>query len=147
MNRLPPGTDPREIPTSVLAYIGDAVFELAARMRLAGHFKQPSGALHTRTIQVVCAGAQARAVRAIQPLLTAAEQAIYQRARNHAAGSTPRNADPVEYRMATGLEAVIGYLYLQHQDERLQELLQATFVACETGTAADSGADTHGQNA
>ena len=141
MNRIPDGTDPREIPAGVLAYIGDAVFELAARMHVAGDLKKPSGAMHAGAINMVRACAQARAAHAIQPMLSEEEQAIYRRARNHAVTSSPRNADPVEYRMATGFEAVVGYLYLQNRDRRLDEIIQAAFAACETEAAGTSRED------
>lgn len=139
MSRIPDGTDPREVPVGVLAYIGDAVFELMARMRAAGDMKSPSGVMHARAVGMVRAGAQARAARLIMPLLSEEEQAIYLRARNHAVSSSPRNADPVEYRMATGFEAVVGYLYLKHRDQRLDELIQAAFAACEPDAAQTTG--------
>ena len=139
MSRLPAGTDPREVPVSVLAYIGDAVYELGARMRAAGDLRMPSGAMHTSAVKMVRAGAQARAARHILTLLTEEEQGIYLRARNHDVTSSPRNADPVDYRMATGLEAVVGYLYLHHFDQRLEEILQAAFAACEAETVQTTG--------
>ena len=143
MSRHPAGTDPREVPVGVLAYIGDAVYELSARMRAAGDLKMPSGAMHARAVKMVRAGAQAKAARCILPLLTEEEQGVYLRARNHAVTSSPRNADPVEYRMATGLEAVVGYLYLHHLDQRLEEILQAAFAACAAETVQTTGEKQH----
>ncbi len=146
MNRLPTGTDLREIPVGVLAYIGDAVYELAARMHAAGGMKSPSGAMHARAVALVRARAQAEAARAVLPTLSEDEQAVYHRARNHVVTSSPRNADPVEYRMATGFEAVVGYLYLQNKDQRLDELIQAAFAACATGPATKTGAREDGKS-
>ena len=131
MNRLPEGTDPRSIPVGVLAYIGDAVYELHVRMKMADSFRIPSGAVHARTIERVCAAAQARSARAIRERLTEEEEHLFLRARNHAVTSSPRNVNPAVYRMATGFEAVVGFLYLTGQDDRLQELLDPALKAAD----------------
>ena len=143
MSRQPEDTDIREIPVGVLAYIGDAVYELRARMRAAGDMKRPSGAMHTQAVKLVRAGAQARAARLIQAMLTDEEKNVYLRARNHAVTSSPRNADPVEYRMATGFEAVVGFLYLHHRDQRLDEIIETAFTACETEAVQMTGVTLH----
>ena len=145
MTRLPEGTDIREVPVGVLAYIGDAVYELRARLRAAGDMKKPSGAMHALAVKLVRAGAQARAARLIQPMLTDEERNIYLRARNHAVTSSPRNADPMEYRMATGFEAVLGFLYLHHRDQRLDEIIQTAFTACETDAVQMTGETLNGE--
>ncbi len=116
--------DIREVPCSMLAYIGDAVYELHVRLHVARAFPGHSGDLHRRSIGYVSAGAQARAMRRLLPHLTEQEAAIYRRARNHTASSLPKNADPVQYRIATGFEGLVGYLYLSGEHDRLQALLE-----------------------
>ncbi len=115
--------DIREIPASVLAYIGDAVYELYVRLHVAGVACAGSGELHRKSIKFVSARSQAEVMRRLLPVLTTAEAAIYRRARNHQAGSMPKNADPVTYHIATGLEGLIGYLYLNGDRDRLDELM------------------------
>lgn len=116
--------DLREMPVSTLAYIGDAVYELYIRLSLCQDGCGKSGELHRQTIRLVKASAQARAARQLLPGLTEAEASIFRRARNSQPGSQSKNADPVDYRVATGLEAVIGYLYLSQADERLETLMR-----------------------
>ena len=115
--------DLREVPVSVLAYIGDAVYELTVRLRLCKKSGAKSGALHKQTVQLVKASAQADAASRILPLLTDDETSIYRRGRNSQPGSMPKHADPAEYLAATGFEAVIGYLYLKGDKDRLDCLL------------------------
>ena len=116
--------DLREIPVSTLAYIGDAVYELYTRLALCQAGCGKSGELHRQTVRKVKASAQAQAARQLLPLLTEEEAAIFRRARNSQSGSSPKNADPVDYRVATGLEAVIGYLYLSQANDRLEHLMR-----------------------
>lgn len=116
--------DLRELPVSTLAYIGDAVYELYIRLALCKDGCGKSGELHRKTVRLVKASAQAQAARQLLPSLTEEEASIFRRARNSQPSSQSKNADPVDYRVATGLEAVIGYLYLSHADERLQTLMR-----------------------
>jgi ribonuclease-3 family protein len=115
--------DLREVPVSVLAYIGDAVYELTVRLHLCKKSYAKSGALHRKTIELVNATAQADAARRLLPLLTEEEASIFRRGRNSQPGSMPKHADPAEYLVATGFEAVIGYLYLKGDTSRLDSLL------------------------
>lgn len=116
--------DIREVPISVLAYIGDAVFELKIRLHLCRRRMGPSGKLHQESIKLVSAAAQAESARNILPMLQDDEKAVFLRARNSQSGSMPRNALPADYQLATALEAVVGYLYLQEKHMRIDELLQ-----------------------
>jgi len=116
--------DIREVSTSVLAYIGDAVFELYVRLHAAARTSSKSGTLHKKVITFVRAQAQANAIRVLTPELTEDETMIFRRAKNSNPGSMAKNASPADYKYATGLEAVIGYLYLTDQQERLDYLLQ-----------------------
>ena len=115
--------DIREVPISVLAYIGDAVYELTVRLHLCSQSSAKSGALHRRSVQLVRATAQAEAARKLLPVLTEEELSIFRRGRNSQPGSMPRNADPADYLIATGFEALIGYLYLKGDKCRLDDLL------------------------
>ena len=117
--------DWRELPVSTLAYIGDAVYELYIRLSLCQIGCGQSGELHSRCVRLVKASAQAEAARRILPLLTEAEVAVFRRGRNNQPSSQSKSADPVDYRVATGLEAMIGYLYLNREDERLKHLMRA----------------------
>jgi ribonuclease-3 family protein len=115
--------DWREIPVSVMAYIGDAVYELKIRLALASRFRGKSGELHRRCVRLVRASAQAEAARRMLSDLNEEEESVFRRARNSAPGSQAKHASPVDYRVATGLEALIGYLYLTDQKERIDQLI------------------------
>jgi ribonuclease-3 family protein len=124
LEHQPITSDLREMPISTLAWIGDCVFDLHVRMALAE--KQSacnSGDLHRAAVKIVSAAAQAEALNKLMPLLKQEETALIRRARNHDPGSLPRHADPLQYRHATALEALIGYHYLAHNRERLTELM------------------------
>jgi ribonuclease-3 family protein len=116
----------------VLAFLGDAVFELMVRARLVGQGNAPIGQLHRRTVAHVSAAAQSAAFPALEPLLTEEELAIFKRGRN-THNNTPKNADPAQYRCATGLEALFGYLYLLGRQERAQALFDALWEAAAEG--------------
>ena len=115
--------DLREVPISVLAYIGDAVYELYARIHSCNSCPGKSGQLHRRAVSIVRAQAQAAAMRRLLPLLQDDELAVYRRGRNSQPSSRSKHADPADYLMATGLEALIGYLSLKNDDRRLDELM------------------------
>ena len=117
------GRDLREVPVSVLAYIGDAVYELYVRMHSCRDCLGKSGQLHRRSASKVKAQAQAQAGQKLLPLLGEDELSIYRRGRNSQPSSRSRHADPADYQMATGLEALIGYLALRNDDQRLDDLM------------------------
>ena len=107
----------------VLAYLGDAVYVLYVRIRVArGGRKRPKTLSHEAT-RYVCAAAQARIADELQPYLSEEEIAIYRRGRNAHPSSVARSASVVEYRKATGLEALCGYWYLSGETARMEELL------------------------
>lgn len=115
--------DIREVPASVLAYIGDSVYELHVRLYVASRCHQKSGAIHRTAISYVSASAQAKAARSLIEELSEEEAAVFRRGKNSNPGSVAKNASPSDYKYATGLEAVIGYLFLQDSKARLDELL------------------------
>lgn len=106
----------------VLAYIGDAVYELLIRTHIvaAGHRRIKD--IHLGTVELVKADNQARFIRQIADELSAEEQDIVRRGRN-THSNPPKNADMQAYRMSTGFEALLGYLYLKGEEERLRYLV------------------------
>ena len=110
----------------VLAYLGDAVYSLYVREKLAFNSDAKSGALNKKAAQTVSAGQQAKLVTAILPLLTEKEQDIYRRAKNAKKISKAKNQAPTDYSKSTGFEALVGYLYVTGQEERMNYLLGYT---------------------
>ncbi len=110
-----------------LAFVGDAVYGLYMRKRLVEMEAAKVNELHQRASHYVCAEAQFRAMQHILPLLTDEENAIFRRGRNAKSGTVPKHAEVIHYRHATGLEALMGYLYLQGEADRLEFLLRKVF--------------------
>ena len=108
----------------VLAYVGDAIFELFIRTFLIGKGEVKVGQLHKKSIGFVKAKSQAELVKKLLEILTEEETSIIRRGRNIKPASPPKNADIMDYRYATGFEALIGYLYLMGKHERLQQILE-----------------------
>ncbi len=108
----------------VLAYIGDAVHSLYVREKLAFSTDKKSGELNKQEAKKVCATAQARAAEGLLNEFTEEESAIYRRARNSKKGSKAKNSTAGDYVKSTGFEAVIGYLYITDQLQRVNELLE-----------------------
>ena len=106
------------------AYIGDSVYELYIRMHLVSSTKLKPHRLHIEAIKYVKAKAQAEILKNIEERLTEEEKEIVKRGRNAENHHLPKNATVQEYMYSTGLEALIGYLYLTKQDERLKEILE-----------------------
>ena len=108
-----------------LAFLGDAVYELLVRTRLAEKGFSTVVGLHRETVALVKAPAQARAAAVLLPRLTEQEHAVYRRGRNSHVNSVPRGATKAEYHAATALEAVFGYLWLTGAHGRVHELFEA----------------------
>lgn len=106
----------------ILAYIGDAVFELMVRTRIVLAGKRKIKDIHGDTVQVVKAENQAKLIRTLFNDLTSEEQEIVKWGRN-AKSTPPKNADIGDYRMSTGFEALLGFLYLKGDEERLLYLV------------------------
>lgn len=126
-----PPEDIREVPTSALAYVGDAVYELYVRSHIVSRNGGQSGVLHRKAVKYVSATAQAHAIRILHDELTEEEQNVFRRGKNGHQGSMAKNASPADYKYATGLETLIGYLYLDGREERLDELLHRIMQICE----------------
>lgn len=114
--------DPRLLNPVSLAFLGDAVYELLVRRRLVNHGSMPANKLHVNAVRMVCAGAQAQFYDVLEPVLTEEELQILKRGRNAHTSKVPKNANPADYRRATGLEALFGYLFLKEEQDRLEEL-------------------------
>jgi len=110
------------LPPLLLAYVGDAVFELYIRQKLVTAQVLPISQLHKKATGIVRAGGQESILRQIEPHLTEEETDIVRRGRN-TKGRVPKNADMATYRRATGFEALLGWLYLNGSQERLHQLL------------------------
>ncbi len=121
--------DPTQLGPLVLAYIGDTVFDLYVRSLLVRSTGLTAHGLHLAAAKRVCASAQAEAFKRIESVLSDEELAVYRRGRNGHMGTIPKNASIADYRSATGLEAVIGWLYLSGKDERMNELMK--MILCE----------------
>lgn len=108
-----------------LAYLGDAVYEVMVRAWLCLHGKLTPGRLHRAALSYVAAPRQAALAEQLLPLLTEEETQAYKRGRNASPHSHPRGATRREYQMATGLEALFGWLYLRGETDRLNALFAA----------------------
>ena len=120
--------DLHTVGTAALAYLGDAVIELMVRERLVGMGYSSSKALNARALDFVRASAQSDAVENILPILTEGEAAAFRRGRNIGHTNTPKSATALQYRRATGMEALFGYLRLMGQEERADELFSVAYA-------------------
>ncbi len=118
-----PPLRPQLLSPLVLAYVGDAIYDLYVRTYLVSSSDACVHALHLRSAGIVCAAAQASAYRRIEPMLNDDEISIYKRGRNSHMGTVPKNASIADYRTATGFETLVGYLYLCGEDARVTELM------------------------
>jgi len=125
---------PEDLPVLVLAYVGDAVYELAVREHLVGSGLVKVNQLHSETVKDVNAGAQAMALHALEGMLTGDEASIVRRGRNAKSPHTPRSAGMIEYRRSTALECLIGCLYLKGDAARLGEIMAVALEAIKSET-------------
>lgn len=116
------GVNPKELSPLVLAYIGDSIFEILVRTVVISEGNAPVNRLHKKAKLVVNAAAQAAMFFRIENCLTPEEMSVFKRGRNAKSYTVPKNADISDYRHATGLEAVFGYLYLDGKLDRAIEL-------------------------
>jgi len=116
--------DVRTYSPLTLAYIGDGVYELVVRTVIVEQANRPSGELHKLSTRYVNAQAQAQMILALKDELTEEEEDIFRRGRNAKPYTTAKNASRADYHKATGFEAVMGYLYLTGQTERMLQLIR-----------------------
>lgn len=118
--------DYRQLNGLALAYVGDAIYEVYIRDYLIEKGLTRPNQLHKTATHYVSAKAQASLIQAMQEaeILTVEEQDFYRRGRNSKSYTSAKNADITTYRISTGFEALMGYLHLTKQTERLEELIQ-----------------------
>lgn len=119
--------DIRTYSPLTLAYIGDAIYDLVIRTIVVERGNQSAKGLHKMTIKYVNAKVQAKMIDALEEILTEEETAVYHRGRNAKSYTSAKNASIIEYRKATGLEALMGYLYLKGDTARMLMLIQTAF--------------------
>ena len=117
--------------TAALAYLGDCVIEMCVRERLVTSGISSSAKLNKMALDYVRAPRQAEAMKNIMPLLTEEENAVFHRGRNMGHSSTPKAATVAEYRCATGMEALFGYLHLAGKQERIHQLFDIAYNSTE----------------
>ena len=114
--------NPNEYSSLVLAYIGDAVYELYIRNYIVSKGNYRIDEIHKSSIKYVKASAQCENFYKIKDILTEEEIAVFKRGRN-AKSRPPKNADVMEYKIATGFEALIGYMYINGNEKRIDEIM------------------------
>ena len=116
--------NPKEINTTALAFLGDAVYEVFVRNYVMETGQQNADVLHKMAIKYVCANGQAKAVKSMMnDFLTDEEVRLVKRARNRKSISRTRSADAVSYKLATAFEALLGYLQLNEEQERAEQVM------------------------
>lgn len=119
--------DIRAYSSLTLAYIGDSIYDLIIRTVIVERANQPVNKLHKMAIRYVNAGTQAKMITVLEEELTEEEKTIYHRGRNAKSYTSAKNASIADYRKATGLEAVFGYLYLSGRTDRILALVDLAF--------------------
>ncbi|MBD8972898.1 MAG: ribonuclease III [Clostridiales bacterium] len=114
-----------------LAYIGDSVFDIMIRTMEVSQVNKQVNKYHKDVSKIVCAPAQAKMIMALKEHLTEEERDIYKRGRNANSYTKAKNATRTEYRKATGFEAVLGYLYLKEDFERLTDVVKMGLEALQ----------------
>ena len=126
-------TEINRINTTSLAYLGDAVYEVIVREMILAKYALDAGKAHQHAVRYVSAGGQAKAARVMieEGFLTEEEEHLLKRARNHRSMSRPQHADPKDYKYATGFEALLGYLHLAGEKDRITEITSEAFRIIE----------------
>ncbi len=114
-----------------LAFLGDAVYEQKVREKIVLSANMPVGKLHEMSIKRVCAEYQAKGTDIVEPVLSEDEADILRRGRNASGIAHPKHASVAEYRRATALECLFGYLYLAGQEIRIDELFDLIWNTVE----------------
>lgn len=105
-----------------LAFVGDGVYDLLVRDRLVRRANRPVGELNKIKVSLVNCESQARFAQGLMPSLSEKEQAVYKRGRNAAPKCTPKHGSVADYHSATGLECLFGYLHINGETKRIEEL-------------------------
>ena len=123
--------DVRAYSPLTLAYIGDAVYDIIIRTVVVERANQAANVLHKKTSGYVKAQTQAAMIEVLLPELTADEEAVYKRGRNAKSYTTAKNASIADYRKATGFEALVGFLYLMDDTDRILHLVKTGLAKLE----------------
>lgn len=124
----------KEVSTEALAYLGDSVLEIRVREKLVNDGISGSGNLNRASLSYVKASEQAAAMHRIIPVLDEEETLVFKRGRNMSGGNVPKSATVSEYRMATGMEVLFGYLHMLGRNERIDDLFSLAYPAPESTT-------------
>jgi len=123
--------------TTALAFIGDAVYELFVRNLILERGWTNADKMHIIAVRYVRAESQAKALKGILNELSDEEKDLVRRARNRKSTSKPKNADPVEYKLATAFEALVGYLYLSGENERAEKVCHLAVAVIDGAKEAE----------
>ena len=123
MEKYIDGIDIQNVSMQTLAFIGDAVYNVYIRTYLASKSNLKTGKLHNKSIRYVSARGQAQTIDKLISKLTDEEIQVYKRGRNTSISTISKNVDVIEYKKATGFESLIGYLYINKENERLDFLV------------------------
>lgn len=114
--------DPRTLNSLALAFIGDTIFDLLTRGMILSEGNAPVNTMHKKAKAIVNAAAQSKMYAAIENMLTEEELGVLKRGRNAKSHTSAKNQSIIDYRRATGIEALFGYLYLKGEFERIEQL-------------------------
>ena len=124
-------TEPSQLSPLVLAYIGDSIYGLVIKTWVIEQGNMQVNKLNKKTSSIVKAESQSAMIGVIEPMFSEHEKAVYKRGRNAKSYTSAKNASIGDYRRATGFEALMGYLYLSGQYERMMELVKAGLESLE----------------
>lgn len=131
--------NPKQLNPLSLAFIGDSVYEIMVREYIIrGHGSLSANKLHRLAVKMVCASAQSAVYIAFEPILSEDELSILKRGRNANSTTSPKNSNLVDYRRATGVEALFGYLHLSGRFDRLKELFDLVIKLTEEANNVES---------
>lgn len=114
--------DPRTLNSLALAFIGDTIFDLLTRGMILAEGNAPVNTMHKKAKSIVNAASQSKMYAAIEDMLTEEELGVLKRGRNAKSHTSAKNQSIIDYRRATGIEALFGYLYLKGEFERIEQL-------------------------
>ncbi len=114
--------DPRTLNSLALAFIGDTIFDLLTRGMILAEGNAPVNTMHKKAKTIVNATSQSKMYAAIEDMLTEEELGVLKRGRNAKSHTSAKNQSIIDYRRATGIEALFGYLYLKGEFERIEQL-------------------------
>ncbi len=129
--------NPKLLNPLTLAFMGDCVYEIMVRQHIIReHGSLSANKLHKLAVTMVCCNAQSKVYQVLEPILSEEELALLKRGRNANISSSPKNSCLTDYRRATGVECLFGYLHLCQRQDRLEELFALAVKTIEEGTNA-----------